>query len=40
MLVFLRFLRAWTLLSIPAGIVLGKLLKANRRAMERPSDHS
>jgi len=34
----LRFLRVWTLVSVPAGIVIGKLLKANRRATSRPVD--
>ena len=33
---FLRFLRLWTILSVPAGILIGKLLKANRRATTRP----
>ncbi len=34
----LRLLRVWTLVSVPAGIVIGKLLKANRRATSRPVD--
>lgn len=38
MIGLLRFLRTWTLLSIPAGILVGKLLKANRRATTRPAD--
>jgi hypothetical protein len=37
---FLRFLRLWTVLSVPAGIVIGKLLKANRKATTRPVDRS
>jgi len=40
-MVFLRLLhvlRLWTLVSVPAGIVIGKLLKANRRANTRPVD--
>lgn len=35
---FLRFLRLWTILSVPAGILIGKLLKANRRATTRRLD--
>jgi hypothetical protein len=35
---FLRFLRLWTVLSVPAGILIGKLLKANHRATTRPID--
>jgi hypothetical protein len=35
---FLRFLRLWTILSVPAGILIGKLLKANRRATTRLID--
>lgn len=38
MIGLLRFLRAWTILSIPAGILVGKLLKANRRATTRSVD--
>jgi hypothetical protein len=34
----LRFLRSWFLLSVPAGILIGKLLKVNRRATARPVD--
>jgi hypothetical protein len=37
---FLRFLRLWTVLSVPAGILMGKLLKANRKATTRPVDRS
>ncbi|CAO4155641.1 hypothetical protein DHODJN_22490 [Methylorubrum extorquens] len=35
---FLRFLRLWAILSVPAGILIGKLLKANRMATTRPID--
>jgi hypothetical protein len=35
---FLRFLRLWTILSVPAGILIGKVLKANRRATTHPAD--
>lgn len=35
---FLRFLRLWTILSVPAGMLIGKLLKANRKATTRPVD--
>lgn len=38
MIRLLRVLRLWTLMSVPAGIVIGKLLKANRRATTRPAD--
>lgn len=38
MMGLLRFLRAWAILSAPAGILAGKLLKANRRATTRPID--
>lgn len=34
----LRFLRTWLLLSVPAGILIGRLLKVNRRAATRPVD--
>jgi hypothetical protein len=34
---FLRFLRLWTILSVPAGILIGKLLKANRKATTQPA---
>ncbi|GEO99940.1 hypothetical protein [Methylobacterium haplocladii] len=34
----LRFLRIWTLLSLPVGLLLGKLLKANHQAATRPVD--
>lgn len=36
MIGFLRFLRLWTLVSIPVGILVGKLLKTNRRATTKP----
>lgn len=38
MIGFLRFLRFWTILSVPAGILIGKLLKANRKTSTRPLD--
>ena len=38
MMAFLRFLRFWTVLSVPAGMLIGKLLKANRKATTRPTD--
>lgn len=34
----LRFLRAWILLSVPAGLLLGRWLRANRRTLTRPVD--
>lgn len=37
MMAFLRFLRLWTVLSVPAGILIGKLLKANRKVRSYPS---
>jgi hypothetical protein len=36
LMAFLRFLRIWTALSVPAGILIGKLLQANRRTTTRP----
>ena len=38
MIHILRFLRAWTVLAVPAGILVGKLLRANRKATTRPTD--
>lgn len=35
---FFRILRIWALASIPLGVLVGKLLKANRRASVPPRD--
>lgn len=38
MLNVLQFLRVWVLVSVPLGILVGKLLRANREISERPKD--